>query len=180
MSNLSDKSISANSIQKIIIQENSYHDFNYNNNQIKNENNLCQEENKNDKACENKLNTSNISKGGSDLKKTSSKLNSVQHTEKNLTLNESPIKSNHTKQESKNSFDDSTAKILNDVTGSFSPLRLGQEAASVYQKFNYEFSSSDYFFIDLNDIIDLKNYNFHLGCFNALLSKITEICSHTK
>lgn len=181
----------------IIIQENSFHNIDSNNN-----NNNKDKENKNkSELTENNNTDNNIKKIDLNLSKSklsqdksiksTSNLNSFKHSEKNiLYLNESPIKetgrpSNFSNKEliskSNIAINNKNNNIINNnnniknLSKSQSLSMLGNEEASlIYEKFNYDFSTSDYFFIDLNDIIDLKNFNFSLANFNSLLSKIAE------
>jgi hypothetical protein len=45
---------------------------------------------------------------------------------------------------------------------------------SVFEKFKYDFSGSDYFFVDINEMLELKIQNFSISDFYSLLKKITE------
>lgn len=45
---------------------------------------------------------------------------------------------------------------------------------SVFERFKYDFSGSDYFFVDMNEMLELKIQNFSISDFYSLLKKITE------
>jgi len=45
---------------------------------------------------------------------------------------------------------------------------------SVFERFKYDFSGSDYFFVDINEMLELKIQNFTISDFFSLLKKITE------
>ena len=44
---------------------------------------------------------------------------------------------------------------------------------SLYERFKYDFSGCNYFFVDMNEIFQLKKYNFSLKEFHELLQTIT-------
>jgi hypothetical protein len=50
---------------------------------------------------------------------------------------------------------------------------LNKLRRTVYERFRYDFSSCNYFFVDLNEIIKMQNFNFSLKEFSELLRKIT-------
>ncbi len=50
------------------------------------------------------------------------------------------------------------------------PIRLPKP---VFERFRYDFSGCNYFFVDLNEIISLQNFNFSLREFLEFLKKIT-------
>lgn len=74
----------------------------------------------------------------------------------------------------------SSGVAINDISNSpnFSPNTnftntLIKMPKTVYERFRYDFSGCNYFFVDLNEINSLKNYNFSLNDFLELLKKIT-------
>lgn len=47
-------------------------------------------------------------------------------------------------------------------------------ALSIFERFKYDFNGSDYFFVDLNDILEFKKLDFSISDFYNLLKKIAD------
>jgi len=48
------------------------------------------------------------------------------------------------------------------------------ELLSVFERFKYDFNGSDYFFVDMNEMLELKRHKFSILDFYSLLKKITD------
>jgi hypothetical protein len=70
----------------------------------------------------------------------------------------------------KNNNDNDKYKINNNIINEF----ILKEEENIFDKFRYDFSGCNYFFVDMDEIIQLKKNNFTLIDFNEFINKIVQ------
>ena len=51
-------------------------------------------------------------------------------------------------------------------------IKTQEKILTVYERFNYDFSGCDYFYIDMNEIIELNKFDFSISDFHELIKNI--------
>ena len=177
----------ANKIINSIPNTNQENNLNNNNSRISNNNSNIPNENKNN---ENLTNNSNLVKQPSNLNNISNN-NSQNKSAETVLIIKDKIFSNdeldennlHNNLENNNTNNNSRLNNENlenaNNENSFkniineNPLNE-KETLSVFEKFKYDFSGSDYFFVDMNEMLEFKKHNFSISDFYNLLKKISE------